>query len=70
LRIGGLANRMDLLRNTWLAAIDLFDDQDDGFLRPNVRANRTTEAGRLAGRDEDTNAGSAGQAACRSGSGG
>jgi hypothetical protein len=36
----------------------------------NVRANRTATAGRLAGGDEDTNAGSAGQAACRSGSGG
>jgi hypothetical protein len=38
--------------------------------RPNVRANRTTEAGRLAGTAENTTAGCAGQAACRSGSGG
>jgi hypothetical protein len=36
----------------------------------NVRANRTTEAGRLAGEDENTTAGFAGQVACRSGSGG
>jgi hypothetical protein len=37
---------------------------------PNVRANRTTQAGRLAGKAEDTNAGFAGPASCRIGSGG